>query len=104
MNDATTVGVTKQLGLLSGAAALAALPVGPGMIFMGPVTVEALEGRRQEIVDATQAIIDAADAEERDLSDEEIETINTHRTDAEKLGRQIEARKSLTPPQAGTQR
>lgn len=73
----------------------------------------ALRARSAELLADSQAIIDAADADNgRDLSDEEIATIEANETEVKKLGPQIKAREaaiaasngrksSAEPPPAG---
>jgi HK97 family phage major capsid protein len=75
-----------------------------GTVFMVPVTIEALRARQQEIDDGSKAILAAADAEERDLTPEEVASIGQNRTEMERIAAQIEARESVIQPQAGAGR
>jgi len=74
-----------------------------GVIVMA-VTIEDLEAQQQELVTASQALVDKADEEERDLSDDELDAIEENRKKVENFGRQITARKAAAPPAQGTGR
>ncbi|AMS41169.1 phage major capsid protein [Aminobacter aminovorans] len=75
--------------------------------FFGPITMDAasaitaLEERRQELIDASQALVDAADEAETDISAEDLATIEANAAEAEKLEKQINARKALLPQGQG---
>lgn len=71
-----------------------------GAIVMA-VTIEDLEAQQQELLAASQALVDAADGEERDLTDEELDTIEANRVKVEGLGKQISARRAATPVAQG---
>ena len=77
---------------LLGASAL----VPPGVILMAAPTIDELRQRQQDITAESQALIETADKDERDLTDEEIATIEANKTEVEKIGRQITARESVT--------
>ncbi len=82
--------------LLAGAASLAALSLSPGVIVMAPLTtVDSLRERQQEIQAASEALVTAADEAERDLTDEELSSIQANTVEVEKLGKQITARESV---------
>ena len=53
-----------------------------GVIVMA-VTIEDLEAQQQELQAASQALVDAADGEERDLTDEELDTIEQNKVKVE---------------------
>jgi HK97 family phage major capsid protein len=68
--------------------------------FFGPVMMDALsalEERRTELFDQSQAIIAAADGEERELTEEEVASIEANTAAIENLDRQISARQALKP-------
>lgn len=71
-----------------------------GVIMMA-VTIEDLEAQQQELLTASQGLVDAADGEERDLTDAELDTIEANRVKVEALGKQIAARKAATPVAQG---
>lgn len=71
-----------------------------GVILMA-VTIEDLEAQQQELQAASEALVNAADGEERDLTDDELASIETNRTKVENLGRQIAARKAASPTAQG---
>lgn len=78
--------------------------VPPGAVFMAAPTIESLRARQQEIQDESQTLIDAADEEGRDLTDEELTTIRANTSKASGLGAQIEAREAVVPAAPGTNR
>lgn len=79
--------------------------VPPGVIFMDAgQTLESLRARAQEIQDASQQIVDAADAEGRDLTEAELRTIGDNRAAVERIAAQIQARESLAAPAASAGR
>jgi HK97 family phage major capsid protein len=57
-----------------------------------------------ELQNASQAIVDAADEEDRDLTDEELATIEDNRVASERLTRQIAAREAVTAKPVGNGR
>lgn len=65
------------------------------------ITIEELEAQQQELVTASQALVDKADEEDRDLNDEDLQTIEDNRIKVEALGRQITARRAAAPPAQG---
>jgi HK97 family phage major capsid protein len=85
----------------NGALAICGLGLKPGVVFMAAPTIEALRARQGELQASSAELIDAADQDERDLSDDEIGQIEANRSEAEKIGRQIAAREAVAPPQAG---
>jgi HK97 family phage major capsid protein len=78
-----------------------------GTAYFGPIFMDAndalarLQDRRTELFDASQALIDAADAADEDLSDEDLATINANKAAMEKLDGQISARTALIPQGSG---
>lgn len=78
-----------------------------GLVYFGPIMMDAvealanLEARRLELFNASEALVAAADEEERELSDEDVEAIEANTAEIEKLDRQITARKALAPKVAG---
>jgi HK97 family phage major capsid protein len=64
------------------------------VITMAALTIEELRARQQELLDASQAIVAAADEVERELTDEEIDKIEANKAEVEKIGRQITAREA----------
>lgn len=56
--------------------------------------LEALRNRRSELLLATQALVDGADADNRDLQEDEIETIRSNHAEVEKINTQISAREA----------
>ncbi|RWQ16100.1 phage major capsid protein [Mesorhizobium sp.] len=93
--------VRAAIGLLSASAAIV------GGAYFGPITMDAasaitaLEERRQELIDASQALVDAADEADEDISAEDLATIEANAAEAEKLEKQIKARKALLPTGQG---
>ena len=75
-------------------AALACLQLRAGAVFMAPASIESLRSRQQELQAASEALVASADGEDRDLTDEELETIETNRGEIEKVSRQISARET----------
>ncbi|MDQ5959923.1 MAG: hypothetical protein QG592_1003 [Pseudomonadota bacterium] len=69
----------------------------PGMVFAVAATIEELQARQQEIQASSEALVTAADDEGRDLSDDELGTIEANRTAIEGLSRQISARQAVQP-------
>lgn len=79
---------------------LSALPTGLIFAMAGPSEnqIQALRERQQELLDASQAIIEAADADNgRGLTDEEAEQIFANKAEVDKLGTQISAREAAMP-------
>lgn len=78
-----------------------------GIAYFGPIMMDAaaalaaLDERRLELFNASQALIDAADEAETDLSDEDLATIEANATEIEKLDKQIKARKAIAPQGQG---
>lgn len=74
-----------------------------GTAYFGPIFMDAndalarLHARRTELLEASQALIDAADEADEDLSDEDLATINANKAAIEKLDGQINARTALIP-------
>ena len=75
-----------------------------GVILMMAATVEDLRAAQEELVEASKALVDAADAEERDLDESEIETIEANKAEIDKIGRQIAAREAARPTAVGAGR
>ena len=84
-----------------------ALPIA-GAIMMAPPPAEAviqnLRDSLEAVVEENEGIVALADEEERDLTDDEVETIEANNAKAEKLQRQIAARESALKPGQGTGR
>lgn len=78
-----------------------------GIAYFGPIMMDAaaaiagLEERRLELFNASQALIDAADTAEEDLSEEDLATIETNTVEIGKLDKQINARKAIAPQGMG---
>ena len=70
--------------------------VPPGVIFMDASNVETLRARQQQLQAASEGLIAAADEGGRDLSDEELTTIENNRSEVERIGRQIAAREAIS--------
>lgn len=70
-------------------------------VIVNAVTIEDLEAQQQEMQEASQALVNAADEGERDLTDEELATIEANRVKVEALGKQISARRAATPVAQG---
>lgn len=66
-------------------------------VYAVPTSLEALRDRRAEFLAASQALIGLADEEDRDLTDEELASIQGNSTEAERLQRQIQAREAVQP-------
>jgi HK97 family phage major capsid protein len=75
-----------------------------GIVMMAARTVEDLRTERETLVAASQAILDQADADGADVSDEDLETIEENKGKIANLDRQISAREAIeasrTPPAA----
>jgi HK97 family phage major capsid protein len=89
---------------LAGSAALSKLT--PNVAFAAAVSIEALQQRQQELLDASAALIQAADDAGTDLSDEDLRTIEANRAEIERIGRQVSARQAavVAQPAPGTAR
>ena len=86
------------------AAALVAARYPLGTILMAPTdTVATLQNRLQELDDANQQVIRAADERGEDLSDDELASIEANRVEMERVQRQISARQ-IASPKAGSGR
>ncbi len=78
-----------------------------GLVYFGPVLMDAndaivaLEARRAELFNASEALINAADDEERELTDDEVGTIEANAAEVEKFDRQIAARRAIAPKAGG---
>jgi HK97 family phage major capsid protein len=74
---------------------------------LGPIVMDAasaiasLEEKLQDILDSSQAIVNAADEASEDISDADLATIEANAAEAEKLKKQIAARKALLPTGQG---
>src|SRR5271166_1295686 len=86
--------------LLASASSAALCTLAPGIVFAAAPNIEALRTRAQELADASQALILAADEANRDLSDEEVEQIEGNKAETDRLARQISAREAAALPQA----
>ena len=71
-----------------------------GVILMA-VTIEDLEAQQQELQDASQAIVNAADERGEDISDDDLATIEANGIKVEALGKQISARRAAAPTAQG---
>lgn len=78
-----------------------------GLVYFGPIFMDAsealsaLEERRLELFSASEALVAAADEAGEDLDEEALAAIEANRHEVERLDRQIEARKAITPQAAG---
>lgn len=90
----------RNVNALRGATAF----VPPGAILMAAKSIEDLEAELADVLADSQAIVDAADEGDGDLSDDDLAKIEANKVTAEKLKRQIEARKAVaaasSPPAA----
>lgn len=91
-----------NLAVCSALALLGQVP--PGVITAMASTIEELRTNQSDLVAQAQAIIAKADERGGDLTDEEIDEIAELKADAEKIGRQIEAREGFSRPGPGTGR
>jgi len=82
-------------------ALLGATALPPGVIFMAATSIEDLRTKILDLEASSQAIVDEANEEERDISDEEIETIEANKAEAVKFAKQIAAREAAKPLTAG---
>jgi HK97 family phage major capsid protein len=71
--------------------------VRPGVPMMAAPSVEDMQARVQELHDASAAIVAEADKAEIDLSDEQIEQIESNKAEVDKVERQIKARALVQP-------
>jgi HK97 family phage major capsid protein len=87
-------------------AVLGLLPSGAIFADVGPAeqAIETLEARRLELVNSNQKIWDTADAAGSDVSDKDLETIESNGKEIEKIDRQIQARKLSLQLNAGAGR
>lgn len=69
----------------------------PGTVFNAGPTIETLTEEIETLQRASMQIVDAADEEARDLSEEEITAISTNKTKAGRLTAQVEARQAAQP-------
>lgn len=69
----------------------------------GDAVLEKLQDKLQTIVEESEEIVALADEEDRDLTEEEVETIEANRKETDRLQRQIQARQALKPKSAGRQ-
>lgn len=75
--------------------------------YFGPIMMDAsaaltrLEDKRTELFDASQALIAAADEAERELTDDELQTITGNTAAIAKIDDQISVRAALETPSAG---
>lgn len=94
------------LAAVSLAALASLLPSGAIFADAGPAeqAIETLEARRLELVNANQDILDAGGADNVDISDKDLETIEANNKEIEKLDRQIQARKLSLQLNAGAGR
>ena len=78
-----------------------------GLVYFGPIlmdvieAVAALEARRLDLQNASEALIAAADEAGEDLDDDALVTIEANAAEMEKLDKQIAARKALAPKALG---
>lgn len=81
--------------------ALALIPAGAIFMMASPAErVAALEAKREELLNASQAIIDDL-ADDAELTEEQIEQIDANKAEVEKLDRQIAALKPFQPQGQG---
>ena len=88
------------------AASLAATGADAGVILMmaAPTTIEALRAEVQQLRDAGQEILAAADSENRRLNEDERTTLSEGRKKISELEGEIELREGLAPPVPGANR
>lgn len=93
---AAAVAALLSTSSLCAGSALARYPL--GTILMAPTdTIASLQARLQEMDDANNQVINAADERGEDLSDDELASIEANRAEMERLQRQITARQSAGP-------
>ncbi len=66
--------------------------------------IESLKARQQELQVGSEELLAKAQDEDRDLSDDELEQINTNADEAEKIGKQIQAKERVAALSLGTGR
>lgn len=85
------------LAVMAAGAYAATGPAGPLVIMMAPPsTIEALRAQAQDIAAEIDGLIAAADADDRDLTDDELATIEARKADVDRLTRQIQARETAS--------
>ncbi len=78
---------------------ISALP--PGTVTMAAVSVDELKAKQQELLSASAAIVDTADKEDREISDEELVTIEANKVEIERIAKQVTARETAMPVAQG---
>lgn len=76
----------------------------PGNVFMAALSIEDLQAKQQELQDASAELVNKADEEARDLSDEELDKIEANKVEVERLAKQISAREAAKPVAVGNGR
>jgi HK97 family phage major capsid protein len=76
-----------------------ALP--PGVPYMAAASIDELRAKQQELLDASAAIVDLADKDDREISDEELATIESNKTEIERIAKQVTARETAMPVAQG---
>ncbi|MFC5353548.1 phage major capsid protein [Azospirillum himalayense] len=65
------------------------------IVMMAVGTIENLRARQQELQAEAEAIVNAADEEGRDLTEDELESVQASKTEIDKLSKQIAAREAI---------
>lgn len=82
-------------------AAATALSPALGSVIMAARTIEEMQAEQEELLAASKAIVDRADEEDRDLSEDDIAEIEANKVKVENLKRQITARQAAAPVAQG---
>ncbi len=99
--------MTKRLMIAGGALALLAAstaltePARAFPILMQPRSIDEMRARQTELIEASEALVAAADEAGRDLSEEEMTKIEVNKAEVERIARQIAAREAATVAGAG---
>ncbi len=82
-------------------ALLGANALRPGVMLMAATSIEDMQNSLQALHDESQKLRDLADKEDRDLTDEETDTILANEVEAETLSKRIQARTPAKPQGQG---
>lgn len=92
--------ISNKSALLASVGSLDTLTLAPGMVYAAVASIDDLAARQADLQAASQEIIAAADAAERDLTEDEVATIEANAAEAQRIGRQIAARQAVAPTAA----
>lgn len=73
---------------------------GAVILMMAALNIDAMRERQQELQQASEDLVNLADGESRELSDDELAQIDQNAAEVERLGRQIQARQRVEAAQA----